>query len=106
MSAVALRKTIESAVTKGIAPRTFNFRISDGSVDRGRDTIDHAPGGHDDVVNAAAGALVLAAREGAREPFRFFGGGTSEEEFEVMRRVAHEEFMETIKRQGYYWPGQ
>ncbi len=72
----------------------------------GRDTIDHAPGGHDDVVNAAAGALVLAAREGAREPFRFFGGGTSEEEFEVMRRVAHEEFMETIKRQGYYWPGQ
>jgi hypothetical protein len=27
----------------------------------GRDTIDHAPGAHDDVVNAAAGALVLAA---------------------------------------------
>ncbi|MCH7699340.1 MAG: hypothetical protein IH865_10435, partial [Chloroflexi bacterium] len=26
----------------------------------GRDSIDHAPGGHDDVVNAAAGALVLA----------------------------------------------
>jgi hypothetical protein len=27
----------------------------------GRDSIDHAPGQHDDVVNAAAGALVLAA---------------------------------------------
>jgi hypothetical protein len=26
----------------------------------GRDTIDHAKGGHDDVINAAAGALVLA----------------------------------------------
>lgn len=28
----------------------------------GRDSIDHGPGGHDDVVNAAAGALVLAVR--------------------------------------------
>lgn len=27
----------------------------------GKDTIDHPPGGHDDVVNVAAGALVLAA---------------------------------------------
>jgi hypothetical protein len=27
----------------------------------GRDLIDHAPGSHDDVVNAAAGALCLAA---------------------------------------------
>jgi hypothetical protein len=29
----------------------------------GRDSIDHAPRGHDDVINSAAGALVLAARE-------------------------------------------
>ncbi len=28
----------------------------------GRDTIDHPPGAHDDLANAAAGALVLAAR--------------------------------------------
>jgi len=28
----------------------------------GRDTIDHVPGGHDDVANAAAGAAVLAAQ--------------------------------------------
>lgn len=29
----------------------------------GRDSIDHAPGGHDDVANAAAGAIVLAAAQ-------------------------------------------
>jgi hypothetical protein len=28
----------------------------------GRDSIDHAPGGHDDVANAAPGALVMAER--------------------------------------------
>ncbi len=31
----------------------------------GRDSIDHAPGSHDDLVNAAAGALVIAEAEGA-----------------------------------------
>lgn len=34
----------------------------------GRDSIDHGPGGHDDMINAAAGALVLAAREPRRRP--------------------------------------
>jgi len=29
----------------------------------GRDSIDHAPGGHDDLINAAAGCLVAAARQ-------------------------------------------
>ena len=29
----------------------------------GRDSIDHGPGGHDDVANAAAGALLLAAED-------------------------------------------
>jgi hypothetical protein len=33
----------------------------------GRDSIDHPPRGHDDVVNAAAGALVLAAGQGRYE---------------------------------------
>ncbi len=28
----------------------------------GKDAIDHGPGGHDDVINAAAGALVLAGQ--------------------------------------------
>jgi hypothetical protein len=34
----------------------------------GRDSIDHAPNGHDDVINAVAGALVLSAVE-APKPF-------------------------------------
>jgi hypothetical protein len=31
----------------------------------GRDVVDHLPGAHDDVANAAAGALVFAALRGA-----------------------------------------
>jgi hypothetical protein len=31
----------------------------------GKDSIDHAPGGHDDLINAAAGCLVLACGGGA-----------------------------------------
>jgi hypothetical protein len=31
----------------------------------GRDSIDHGPHGHDDLLNSAAGALVLAAQGGA-----------------------------------------
>jgi hypothetical protein len=38
----------------------------------GRDTIDHAPNAHDDVINAAAGALLLAVRAGARAPVRMW----------------------------------
>lgn len=34
----------------------------------GRDSIDHAPGAHDDLANAAAGALVLAADTGGFRP--------------------------------------
>jgi hypothetical protein len=36
----------------------------------GRDTIDHPPGGHDDLANAVAGAVVLAGA-GARNSFLF-----------------------------------
>jgi hypothetical protein len=41
----------------------------------GRDSIDHGPGGHDDVVNAAAGALVEASRVTAM-PGLFTVGGS------------------------------
>lgn len=35
----------------------------------GKDSIDHGPGGHDDLINAAAGALVAAApKRAAQEP--------------------------------------
>ncbi|MCH8269428.1 MAG: hypothetical protein IH846_18170 [Acidobacteria bacterium] len=39
----------------------------------GRDTIDHWPGGHDDLANAAAGELVEAARERTRLSISCFG---------------------------------
>lgn len=39
---------------------TLERRVARG----GRDSIDHSPGGHDDLANAAAGALVLAAGSG------------------------------------------
>jgi hypothetical protein len=38
----------------------------------GRDRIDHGPGGHDDLCNAAAGALV-AASAADRRPRLLFG---------------------------------
>jgi len=34
----------------------------------GRDSIDHCPGAHDDLANAAAGALVIAFKEDVSEP--------------------------------------
>ena len=40
----------------------------------GRDTIDHAPRGHDDAVNAVAGALVLVKH--TKPEFVVVGGGT------------------------------
>jgi hypothetical protein len=44
----------------------------------GRDSIDHAPGGHDDVVNAVAGALVAAQGEERRRiVFGSIGGRES-----------------------------
>ena len=39
----------------------------------GRESIDHGPGGHDDVANAAAGALWLCSVK--VEPFRWYVGG-------------------------------
>ncbi len=39
----------------------------------GRDSIDHGPGGHDDLANATAGALVEAARERTRVSISCFG---------------------------------
>ena len=40
------------------------FRLERRTGRGGRDVIDHAPGGHDDLANAAAGALLLAASRG------------------------------------------
>jgi hypothetical protein len=48
-------------------PRDRRLRQQFASLERratrsGKDLVDHAPGGHDDVANAVAGALVLAAQ--------------------------------------------
>src|SRR5262249_11112157 len=39
----------------------------------GRDSIDHPPGGHDDLVNAVSGALVLAANNSGMEIWQRIG---------------------------------
>jgi hypothetical protein len=41
----------------------------------GRESIDHGPGAHDDAVNAAAGALVLASERREIDYRRVFGSG-------------------------------
>ena len=51
-------------LTAAMAPRlaaqlcSLERRTGRGS---GRDVVDHPPGGHDDVINSAAGACVLAS---------------------------------------------
>lgn len=49
----------------------------------GKDSIDHAPGAHDDLANAAAGALTMAAAE--RGPIRI-GAATLERFARPIRR--------------------
>ena len=41
----------------------------------GKDSIDHAPSSHDDVINSAAEAIVLAAQHAHRPAFGFYSGG-------------------------------
>jgi len=63
----------------------------------GRDHIDHPPGGHDDLANAVAGALVLAARRGGSGlPMAILGLGpdhaslpTPQERADLDRRQRH-----------------
>ena len=40
----------------------------------GKDSIDHPPSGHDDLINSVAGAVLLAGKP-AREPRIWFPGG-------------------------------
>jgi hypothetical protein len=47
----------------------------------GKDSIDHAPGGHDDVANAVAGAAVIATQLGRFNPaYPAFQDGASDDE--------------------------
>ena len=54
----------------------------------GKDRVDHRPGQHDDLANAAAGALVLAAQEARRVPFAFFSGGRSISAAPVVQHIS------------------
>jgi hypothetical protein len=55
----------------------------------GRDTVDHAPGSHDDVANAVCGALLLVAEGDGGEPFMLLGGSVAAE-WEARRSPAVE----------------
>jgi hypothetical protein len=44
----------------------------------GRDSIDHGPGGHDDVANAAMGAILLAMTDARTERVRLWAVGDEE----------------------------
>lgn len=45
----------------------------------GKDRVDHRRGQHDDLANAAAGAIVLCAQGAAYVPARLWGGGVAYE---------------------------
>jgi hypothetical protein len=46
----------------------------------GKDSVDHAPAGHDDYANAACGVLALLAREASRPTFDISGVGAGDDE--------------------------
>ena len=60
----------------------------------GRDTIDHAPGAHDDVANAALGVLVLASQRKRR------GAGTFGRSLHDPQTESEGEFSDAVGRLG------
>jgi hypothetical protein len=69
----------------------------------GRDSIDHAPGGHDDVVNAVAGAMVTAQGEGgSRLIFASVGGWRSparvERQYLAIDNPCHPNYEGSLRR--------
>lgn len=56
----------------------------------GRDSITHAPGQHDDLINAAAGALLLAAEVATTDAHSF---EISEEERQQLRAMGFDHFV-------------
>jgi hypothetical protein len=77
----------------------------------GNDSIDHAPGARDDLINATAGALMLAAP--GLPKVRMWGGNpykTTDEEHAAEERERKEQSAEMIRgaiaKHGMYWPGE
>jgi len=82
----------------------------------GRDTIDHPPGGHDDLINAAAIALVMAIRRANRVPLALIDTQYNPDSPDEVQRRCDEEWefkktqgmfrmQEVLDRQGYHFPG-
>ena len=80
----------------------------------GKDSIDHGPHSHDDVINSAAGALVLVVRRAARVPFGLVDttGMTADEvqaeadrEFEERKRAGAAWLAEKLAVDRCYFPG-
>ncbi|MDR4469109.1 MAG: hypothetical protein MRJ68_12580 [Nitrospira sp.] len=83
----------------------------------GRDTIDHPPSGHDDLINAAAIALVTCARAVALPPLDLLGGTLqprsadeiakeNDREYERRRQEGSEWLADKIQSgDGCYFPG-
>lgn len=81
----------------------------------GKDSIDHPPGGHDDLVNVIAGVVDML---GKRAPLEFYGGGDvkekttdeiqaeQEQREKELRRQAEQDVMEAIRTEGAFWPGE
>jgi hypothetical protein len=51
----------------------------------GRDSIDHAPGGHDDIANSVAGAVVAAAQREVKTLIitPWFSSGPPRESYDI-----------------------
>ena len=82
----------------------------------GRDSIDHPPGGHDDLVNAAAIALVMAIRRATPRPVWPDRHGLrprlpdevqrrTDEELEWKRQQGIYRMADILSKQGYHFPG-
>lgn len=66
LNVLPLMNSREARLVKNARLRTQLTGLDRFTARGGRDTVDHAPGAHDDVANAAAGALMRADRQRLR----------------------------------------
>jgi hypothetical protein len=71
----------------------------------GKDSVDHAPGRHDDHANAACGVLTLLARGGSRPKFDISCAQSNDNEFlERQSAAASDLIAEVCARNGAWFP--
>jgi hypothetical protein len=71
----------------------------------GRDSVDHAPGAHDDLANSCCGVLTLLAREASRPKFDISCGQANDDEFlERQSAAASDLIAEVCARQRAWFP--